>query len=101
MRKLIDALAETFAAFHSGLPGATPESRFGRPADIRHNALDNFGAIDELANGDAGHESAIRRLKAWTIAEADRLEQTFAQRRTDGFIRECHGDLHLRKHRRN
>lgn len=92
---LIDALAETIAAFHATLPGAKPESEFGQPADIRHYALGNFGAIEELADGDAGHESAVRRLKAWSIAEADRLERTFAQRRDDGFIRECHGDLHL------
>lgn len=92
---LTDALAETIAAFHAALSGAKPESRLGRPVDIRRDALNNFGAIEELANGDAGHESAIRRLKAWTIAEADRLVQTFAQRRDDGFIRECHGDLHL------
>ena len=69
---------------------------FGQPEDIRRAALDNFISIEELANGDAGHEAAVHHLKTWTISEADRLEATFARRRADGFVRECHGDLHLR-----
>lgn len=94
--ELIDDLAETIAAFHATIPIAHSASRFGRPEDIRRAALENFVAIEELASGDTGHESAVRELHAWTIAEADRLEATFEMRRTDGFVRECHGDLHLR-----
>ncbi|NQV25280.1 MAG: AAA family ATPase [Rhodopirellula sp.] len=94
--EVIDDLAETIAAFHASIPRVSPESGFGRPEGIRRDALSNFVAIEELANGDAGHESAIRALHEWSIAEADRLENRFALRRAEGFVRECHGDLHLR-----
>ncbi|NNM31338.1 MAG: AAA family ATPase, partial [Akkermansiaceae bacterium] len=39
---------------------------------------------------------ALRRIDAWTRAAEDRLAVGFAARREEGFIRECHGDLHLR-----
>jgi len=34
-------------------------------------------------------------LQAWSQAEAERLAAHFAARKTNGCIRECHGDLHL------
>lgn len=92
---MIDALAETIADFHAAIPRASFDSDYGRSADIQSDALDNFAAIEELARGDQRHEASIRHLKEWTIAEGRRLNATLTQRRSDGFIRECHGDLHL------
>ena len=67
---MIDDLAETIARFHARIPCANRESMFGQPEDIRRAALDNFISIEELANGDAGHEAAVHHLKTWTISEA-------------------------------
>lgn len=92
---MIDALAETIADFHSTIPQSSCESAYGRPTDIEQDALDNFAAIEQLTNGDESHEAAVRHLKRWTIAEGQRLSPTLLQRRADGFVRECHGDLHL------
>lgn len=94
--RLIDQLAETIAEFHSRILRAGSDSAYGRPADIRKDALDNFVTIEKLANGDAFHEAAVQYLKKWTIAEGARLETVLANRRSAGFVRECHGDLHLR-----
>ncbi len=93
---LIDNLAETIAEFHATIRQTDTESKYGCPKDIQQDALDNFVAIQQLANGDEMHEAAVRNLKAWTIAEGRHLSATLTQRREDGFVRECHGDLHLR-----
>lgn len=93
---LIDHLAETIAEFHTTIPRAGSHSPYGKPAEICHDALDNFSTIEQLANGDAFHEAAVRHLKKWTIEEGIRLESALGLRKSGGFIRECHGDLHLR-----
>lgn len=91
----IDALAERIAAFHASLPAADVDSPYGRPDDIQRDAIDNFETIERLGGGDPVHAAEIRHLRHWTLTEAQRLARIFEQRRTDGFIRECHGDLHL------
>jgi aminoglycoside phosphotransferase family enzyme len=50
---------------------------------------------DAGGNGEAGDRAQLAQLLAWTEAEAARLTATFEQRNRDGFVRECHGDLHL------
>ncbi|MHC4878461.1 MAG: bifunctional aminoglycoside phosphotransferase/ATP-binding protein [Planctomycetota bacterium] len=92
---LIDTLAERVADFHASIPSATMDSPYGRAADIRRDALDNFNTIEQLAVDDAEHEAEIHHLREWTATEADRLVSMFEQRRQAGFVRECHGDLHL------
>jgi hypothetical protein len=40
-------------------------------------------------------ESAIARLQHWTARELEAIAPVLDERRRHGFIRECHGDLHL------
>ncbi len=40
-------------------------------------------------------QALLHSLKAWTVLELNRLRSTLDDRRDHGFIRECHGDLHL------
>lgn len=93
--RMIDDLAETVADFHLMIPSASLESDFGHSDDIRRDALNNFSAIEEVSGDDPHHQLALRQLRSWTIGEADRIQRTLSDRRRDGFIRECHGDLHL------
>lgn len=93
---LIDQLAESIAEFHTTIPVAGSDSPYGKTDEICRDALDNFSTIEQLANGDAFHEAAVRHLKKWTIEEGTRLESVLGRRKAEGFIRECHGDLHLR-----
>ena len=44
---------------------------------------------------DPAQKERLDRLRAWTQREGERLRTAFAERARDGFIRECHGDLHL------
>ncbi len=89
-----DALAAMVADFHAAIPVAPAESGFGEPAHVAAPALQNFDQLEgmEGARHEATHLSALR---AWTAAACRALEPVMAARRRDGFVRECHGDLHL------
>jgi len=90
----IDAIAAALAAFHAAIPAARPDDAFGSPERVAAPALANFEQIAEL-NPDSPEASRLERLRGWTSGEAGRLSAAFAARKRDGFVRECHGDLHL------
>jgi aminoglycoside phosphotransferase family enzyme len=90
----IDAIADRVAAFHAGVERAPEGSDYGTPAAVMAPVRENVRHI--LAIGLAPVDTArIDALAAWSEAEGARLSGHFTQRRADGFIRECHGDLHL------
>lgn len=90
----IDALAATVAQFHGTIGGTAPASDYGAPATVRAAAIDNFEHIARLApSAPAG--ASLEGLRSWTENEFARTRLMLAQRRADGFVRECHGDLHL------
>jgi aminoglycoside phosphotransferase family enzyme/predicted kinase len=91
----IDALAEHIATFHASLPGISEELPYGRADRICDDAIDNFRTIERLGVGDEQQAAEVGHLRAWTQFEAARLGDSFARRRDGGFVRECHGDLHL------
>ena len=89
----IDELAREVAEFHADIP-ADRDGAFGVPQDIRGFAAGNFGPILEASlEGDA--DRIINDLCEWSLAEAEERNADFHQRKADGFVRECHGDLHL------
>jgi aminoglycoside phosphotransferase family enzyme/predicted kinase len=89
----IDALAATVADFH-GRIAVCRDDRHGAPAEILRFADDNFRQI-AAAGGAPGDGAALARLQAWTRREHVALHDVFAARRSEGRVRECHGDLHL------
>jgi aminoglycoside phosphotransferase family enzyme/predicted kinase len=90
----VDALANEIARLHAQARRADPRLDFGSPDGILHAALDNFASI-QLADEPGDTFTVPRSLYHWTTAEHARLRDLMRQRRLDGFVRECHGDLHL------
>jgi predicted kinase len=90
----IDTLASKVAAFHATIAGARPPPACGTPEAILSVALANFEPLTSRMGTAAGRTS-IRELEAWTRREHVALAPAFRARRKDGFVRECHGDLHL------
>jgi hypothetical protein len=90
----VEALAATVAAFHSRIAVAGRGGRFGSPARIRKEALDNFRQIGAVTR-DRTVLRTLERLRAWTDTEFAKLRPLLEKRRTGGYVRECHGDLHL------
>ena len=90
----IDALAQRLAAFHAGAERAGPEQAYGTAAHILAPTLQNFAQMRPLARTPA--ESALlARLRDWSQREHARLAGAFDARKRAGWVRECHGDLHL------
>jgi aminoglycoside phosphotransferase family enzyme len=89
----IDALAARIAAFHQRLAPAPVDSPYGRPGDLVQAARDNFTALRDGAS--PRRRARLDRLAAWTEAEYRRRRALLVRRRSDGRVRECHGDLHL------
>lgn len=90
---LIDRLALAIADLHARCAMAPPDSAFGSPDSIRYWAASNSGELRRLVGeADAGR---VAGLEAWAEGEFARRAPLFAERRARGFVRECHGDLHL------
>lgn len=89
-----DALARVVAAFHAEVAVAGPETDFGDPDVVCRPVRENFRGIRERL-GDGAHPERLAALEAWSGARWQDLRETFAARKRDGFVRECHGDLHL------
>lgn len=77
---LIDRLGRTIAAFH-------------RDAAVRIHRGGAHG-MRLVVDGNA-HDLQDEALSARTRAELAAMSPLLEQRRRDGFVRECHGDLHL------
>jgi len=90
----VDAIAAEAAAFHSAIPRAPAGSAYASPESAAAPALASFEQLDPLVAG-AGDRKTLGRLRAWTEREGARLHGAFAARGREGFVRECHGDLHL------
>lgn len=90
----IDALARGIAAFHSRVARVDAARPFGSAAEVLAPALQNFDQIEALI-GAAADVPELERLRGWTLREHARLHAAFDARKAGGFVRECHGDLHL------
>ncbi len=90
----VDALGLRIARFHDALAPAGAQVAGGSPAEVRLDAMQNFAQIAALA-GAGESDGTLDALRAWTIAAHAGLAGVFEARKRDGFVRECHGDLHL------
>jgi len=89
----MESLARGVADFHASAARAGPGTRWGSPEEVLAIALQNFDQIGALAPGDPGPLESLRR---WTLKEHAEHEPLITERAASGFVRECHGDLHLR-----
>ena len=90
----IDALAEALLALHRAAAVAAPDAAYGQPAAVRVPVRDSLHALAALCRAPAEREP-LAALKAWEAAAFAALQGIFVQRQAGGFVRECHGDLHL------
>ena len=90
----LDQLAENVAQFHAQLSGAPERSEYGTAAAIMAPALQNFDQLRPLLEDQQDRER-LDRVQRWTEVQHKSLATQFDLRRREGFVRECHGDLHL------
>lgn len=85
------ALAERVAKQHGSARVFSDLSAEDAIEQVRHPMLENFDYLEpHLSDGE------LQYLLSWTIDTVRDFEATLIERQVDGFIRECHGDLHLK-----
>ncbi len=87
-------LAGNVAEFHRDAARATPDDRYGSAGTVLASAMDNFRDLHCFADNNEAAK-ALETLEQWSTEFFEQHRGLFAQRAENGFIRECHGDLHL------
>jgi aminoglycoside phosphotransferase family enzyme/predicted kinase len=94
-RDEITDLGRRLAAFHAHAPIASNNSPYGAIESLRAVISQNVSSLT-VQDSDAIQPRWRQRLLRWTEQELDRLQPVFAARKSQGHIREGHGDLHGR-----
>jgi aminoglycoside phosphotransferase family enzyme/predicted kinase len=90
----IDEIAGLVAAMHARAAVADVTARYGQPHEIHHWVMENFAHIRPVLK-DSKRTEQLCHLEQWCQREFQVKKSVIQSRKTDGFIRECHGDLHL------
>lgn len=90
----IDRLIPIITRFHQQAEKAPEDSDYGRPEVVFEPMQQNFDQLRELVS-DASEQKRLDALEEWTQTEYRRLKPLLQERRDLGFVRECHGDMHL------
>ena len=91
----IEAIGTTLARFHlEDCARADAGSPWGDPQQVWQPVAQNFLQISPQLADPADREQ-LDVLRRWSESEHARLAPLMAARKREGFIRECHGDLHL------
>ncbi len=91
----IDALASRLAHFHLfECDHASADSTWGEPDVVAKPVAENFKILAARPNDEA-EKQRLATLQNWCETEHARLAPLMCERKKNGFVRECHGDLHL------
>jgi aminoglycoside phosphotransferase family enzyme/predicted kinase len=85
----MDALAATLAQFHTGLPAATTDT-----ADFHATLEQDFSQLAKLLS-DADDAAKLTALQQASERAYRDNQHQLQERCNQGYLRECHGDLHL------
>ncbi len=91
---LADEIAGVVADLHNEALVATAESDYGTPERIFAPMTENFERLESLTKDETVQEM-LSRLRKWTVTEFERVKPLLKKRKKGGFIRSCHGDIHL------
>jgi aminoglycoside phosphotransferase family enzyme/gluconate kinase len=83
-------LGKNIAARHAAAERPDPADRDRLIRQAIHYVRENFDHLGDILDADE-----FRFLRDWTERELEQHEATLRQRFDDGFVRDCHGDLHL------
>ncbi len=90
----IDDMARQIASFHIKAPRVLAENSLGSPESVMAPVTQNFEQILPFLSEKADLIQ-LQALQAWANASFTRLQPLLNERKAGGFIRECHGDIHL------
>ncbi len=91
---IIEKLGALLAEFHKNTVIASEESRFGLATEVHAPTKQNFEQIVSFLSKVADI-NRLKCLKNWSDQQYEKNYDLFVERKKQGFIRNCHGDLHL------
>lgn len=104
-RHHIHLLAEQIANLHLSAKRVAMESKFGTPEILLKPMTDNFPSLLEFFSNESSVQppnsvknrylEALHELEQETLTWFEQLKPDLEFRKAKGFIRSCHGDLHL------
>ncbi len=86
-------LAKQISQLHLNARIVEGDSHLGEPKTILQPMLDNFPTL--LENCTSEYKPRLENLLNWTHQRFADLQEDLVNRKKLGFVRECHGDLHL------
>ncbi|MDX1351734.1 MAG: AAA family ATPase [Thiomicrorhabdus sp.] len=91
---MVEKLSSQIAKFHKNASPVALDEQFGEPKIQLQPMLDNFPTLNEYFNSSEIQED-LHHLLNWTNSQYQKLYEFLIQRKKEGFVRACHGDLHL------
>ena len=91
---MIEEFADYLANLHQQAPIVKRRSYFGSLESIKAPAQENFAQLRPLLP-DPVQQRQLTELESWNQSRFEKLHNLIVQRKEQGFIRECHGDVHL------
>ncbi len=92
--ELVELVADSIAGFHAVAERNPHITEFGSPCCIRTNLQENFDQTERLIGRTISRE-IYDGLQAASELFMRNHEDLFQARMSRGYIRDCHGDLHL------
>ena len=90
----IDELALQIATFHQQTPRVPAEHVLGNAEAAMAPVRQNFEQARAMLSEHADLQQ-LAALESWAEITFARIQPQLDQRKADGFVRECHGDIHL------
>lgn len=90
----MDSLAAVIAQFHTSLSLTKTSTGFGTAAATHSAVTKSFEQL-QAALASREDETSVAALRQAMETEYGKCNYQLEQRHVEGFIRECHGDLHL------
>ncbi|NEP12281.1 MAG: AAA family ATPase [Symploca sp. SIO2C1] len=91
----MEELGRVIAQFHSSAQTNDYIRSFGEVTKIRQSIEDNYQQ-SQKSIGVTQTQQQYEEIKQFTDTFLNQRQELFAQRQENNWIRECHGDLHLR-----
>ncbi len=92
--ELVDGLALKVATFHAGINRSDVDDPYGSPEHVLHPMQESLDII-RLLEYEPEVAQQLDLLEQWALRIHAGLTGTIAARKANGFVRECHGDMHL------
>lgn len=92
--RMLDSTAHRLARFHQQAARTRPEMEYGTPEQVHAQIVQNFEQIRPLLT-QASDLSCLSTIENWSNAQFQKLKPVFQARKNLGYVRACHGDIHL------